>query len=222
MELTSMIKNKGKVVKEPIEEHGIWIFADTKCRVDKKVTYTWNSLFQAFQDKDFLMLLQDYVSTELRKEVYRHINKSWLHRPGVKTLVLPCPDVIEWITRKIDHHHRSIINYEGKSVASYKSSVFNQMYHLKEAYIKLSPKWLRQKSESVDLLTILKGWWSEVNFKTKSAAAEWKTSKFRKSVQNIVIFLSRVFGRKNGSTFLDKWIPIIYQIITSGENLNWG
>jgi hypothetical protein len=33
--------------------------------------------------------------------------------------------------------------------------------------------------------------------------------------------LSRVFGR-NGSTFLDKWILIIYQIITSGANLNWG
>ena len=44
----SMIQNKGKVVKEPVKEHGIWIFADTECRVDKKVTYTWNSLFQPF------------------------------------------------------------------------------------------------------------------------------------------------------------------------------
>ena len=129
----------------------------------------------------------------------------------MKTLVLPCPDVIEWITRKIDHQHRSILNYEG-----------NQMHHLKEAYIKVSPKWLKHKSESADLLTILKGWWSEGNFRTKSATAEWKTSKFRKSVQIIVIFLSRVFGRKDGSTFSDKWILIIYQIITSGATLNWG
>ena len=48
MESTSMIKNKGKVVKESIKEHGICIFVDIECRVDKKVTYTWNSLFQAF------------------------------------------------------------------------------------------------------------------------------------------------------------------------------
>ena len=41
-------------------------------------------------------------------------------------------------------------------------------------------------------------------------------------MQIIVILLSRVFGRKDGSTFLDKWIPIIYQIITSGATLNWG
>ena len=78
---------------------------DTECRVDKKVTYTWNYLFQAFQDKDFMMLLQDYVSTKLSKEVYRNTIKFGLHRVVVKTPVLPCPDVIEWITRKIDHQH---------------------------------------------------------------------------------------------------------------------
>ena len=121
----------------------------------------------------------------------------------MKTLVLPCLDVIERITRKIDHHHQSILNHDRNSVASYKASMFNQMYHLKEAYIKVSPEWLKKKSESSDLLTILKGWWSEGHFRTKSTAAEWKTSKFRKSVQIIVIFLSRVFGRKDGSTILD-------------------
>jgi hypothetical protein len=137
-------------------------------------------------------------------------------------MVLPCSDVIEWITRKIDHENRSIVNYEGKSVARYKDLVFNQMYHLKESHIKVTPKWLKQKSESIDILTILKGWWSEGHFRTKYVAAEWKNSKFRKSVQIIVILLSRVFGGKDGSTFPNKWIWIIYQIITSGETLNWG
>ena len=78
-----------------------------------------------------MILLQDDVSTELRKGVYKNIIKSGLHRAAMKTLVLPCLNVIGWITRKIDHQHRSIINYEDKSVASYKASVFNQMYHLK-------------------------------------------------------------------------------------------
>ena len=107
-------------------------------------------------------------------------------------------------------------------MASYKASVFDQMYHLKEAYIKVSLEWLKQKSESVDLITILKGWWSEGHFRTKSAIAKWKTSKLRKSVEIIVILLSRVFRRKHGSAFPDKWILIIYQIITSGTTLNLG
>ena len=94
------------------------------------------------------------------------------------------------------------------------------MYHLKEYSIKISPEWLKQKSESTDLLTILKGWWSEGQFISKSVVVEWKTSKFRKNVQIIVILISRVFRGKDGSTFLDKWIPIIYQIITSGASLN--
>ena len=99
----------------------MWIFVDTYCQVDKKVTFTWNSLFQAFQDKEFQILLQDDVSTELSKEVYRNIIKSGLHRATVKTPVLPCPDVIEWITRKVDHENREILNSEYKSVANYKA-----------------------------------------------------------------------------------------------------
>ena len=114
------------------------------------------------------------------------------------------------------------MNVEGKVVANYKPSMINQIYHLKKATAKVSLDWLKQKSESADMLTILKGWWSEANFGSKPVNIEWKTSKFRKTVQIIVILLSRVFGRKDGSTFLDKWIPIIYQIMTSGVTLNWG
>ena len=145
-----------------------------------------------------------------------------MHRATVKTPVLSCPDVIEWITRKINHQHRSILNVEGKTVANYKPSMINQIYHLKEATVKISPDWLKQKSESTDMLTILKGWWSKGNFRSKLANVEWKTSKFRKTMQIIVIFLSRLFKRKDGSTFPDKWIPIIYQIMIRGVTLNWG
>ena len=145
MASTSMLKNKRKFVKELINKKGAWIFADIECKVDQKVTFTWNSLFQAFQDKYFQMLLQDDVSTELSKEVYKNMINSGLHRATVKTPVLPCLDVIEWITRKIDHENQSILNYEDKSVSNYKASVFNQMYHLKEAHIKVTLEWLRQK-----------------------------------------------------------------------------
>ena len=168
------------------------------------------------------MLLQDDVSTKLSKEVYKNIIKYGLHRATLKTLVLPCPDVIEWITRNIDHEHLSILNYENQSVASYEASIFNEMYHLKNDHIKATLEWLRQKSASTNFLTIMKGWWFEGKFRAKSAFAKWKNSKFRKSVKIIVILSSKVFERKDGSTFLDKWIPSIYHIITRGSTLNWG
>ena len=66
--------------------------------------------------------------------------------------------------------------------------MINQIYHLKEATVKISPDWLKQKCESVNMLTILKGWWFEGNFRRKLVNVEWKTSKFRKIVQIIVIF----------------------------------
>ena len=81
----SMLKSKRNNVEEPTKEQGMWIFVDTECRVDKKVTITWNSLFQAFQDKELQMLLQDDVSFQLSKEIYRNIIKSRQRQTTIKT-----------------------------------------------------------------------------------------------------------------------------------------
>ena len=133
------LKNKRKIVKEPAKEQEMWIFVDTECRVDKKVMFTWNSLFQAFQDKEFQVLLQDDPSTELRKEIYKNIIKYGLHRAVIRTPILPCSDVIEWITQRVSHESKSILNFKDKSVASYKASVVNRLYHFKEAHVKVTP-----------------------------------------------------------------------------------
>ena len=110
MASSSLTKNLNKTVKDPIKENGVWIFSDTECKADMKVCYTWTSLFQEFQDKEFVVLLQNDANIELSKEIYKNISKSGLHRATVKTHVLSCLDVIEWITRKIDHQHRPILN----------------------------------------------------------------------------------------------------------------
>jgi hypothetical protein len=57
MASTSLTNNLKKTVEDLVKENGIWIFSDTECKADKKVSYTWNYLFQAFQDKELLMLL---------------------------------------------------------------------------------------------------------------------------------------------------------------------
>ena len=95
MESNSVLKRKRKTTEEPTKEQGMWIFADTQCRVDKKVIFTWNCLLQAFQDKEFQVLLQDDISIELSKEIYRNIIRYGLHQAAIKTPVLPCLDVIE-------------------------------------------------------------------------------------------------------------------------------
>jgi hypothetical protein len=88
--------------------------------------------------------------------------------------------------------------------------------------VKVTLEWLKERNDSADFLSIMKGWWSSGQFRSKTSSVEWKTSKSRKSIQIIAIFLSRVFRRKDALSFLDKWIPIIYQVITSGSTLNWG
>ena len=57
MASNSLTKNLKKIVKESVKENGIWIFTNIECKADKKVFYTWTSLFQAFQDKEFTVLL---------------------------------------------------------------------------------------------------------------------------------------------------------------------
>ena len=58
----------------------------------------------------------------------------------------------------MDHDNRAILNFEDKSVASYKASVLNQFYHFKEAHVKVTPEWLKQKNDYDDFLEIMKGW----------------------------------------------------------------
>ena len=67
MESGSLTKNMNKTVEEPIKENEIWIFSEIECKTNKKVCYTWTSLFQAFQYKKFVVLLQNDASTELSK-----------------------------------------------------------------------------------------------------------------------------------------------------------
>ena len=105
MASSSLAKNSQKTAKEPIKENGIWIFFDIECKADKKVCYTWTSLFQAFQEKEFVVLLENDANTKLSREIYKNIIKSGLHRVAMKTPMLPCPDIIEWITRRINHQH---------------------------------------------------------------------------------------------------------------------
>jgi ribosome-binding factor A len=80
MESNSLTKNLNKVVEDPIKENGTWIFSNIECKEDKKVCYTWTSLFQEFQDKKFVVLLHNDAGNELSKEIYKNINKSGLHR----------------------------------------------------------------------------------------------------------------------------------------------
>ena len=145
MASNSVLKSKRKVVEEPTKEQGIWIFVDTECWVDKKVIFTWNSLFQAFQDKEFQVLLQDDPNTELSKGIYINIIKSGLHLEAIGTPVLTCTYAIEWITRKVDQENIAIINFEDKSVCIYKASVLNLIYQFKEDHVKVTLEWLKKK-----------------------------------------------------------------------------
>jgi hypothetical protein len=165
-------------------------------------------------DKRFKVFLQDYPSIELNKSIYKNISNSGLHWIASKTPVLPCPGVIEWMTRRIDHESRTILNFEDNHASSYQSLVLNRLYHFKESHEKVTPEWLKDKNENIDFLSIMKGWCSKGKFRAKSSPVEWRTSKFRKSIQIIVILLARVFERKYASSFLEKWITIIHQVIT--------
>ena len=130
---TSSLKSKRKTIEELVEKHELWEFIDTKCRVNKKIDLKWNTLFQAFQNEEFQVFLQDDTSTKLSKGIYKNISKSRLHRAAARTSVLPCPDVIKWMTQRIDHETNTILNIKDKHVASYQPPKLNQLYHFKES-----------------------------------------------------------------------------------------
>ena len=46
--------------------------------------------------------------------------------------------------------------------------------------MKVTSEWLKENNESVDFLSIMKGWWSEGQLREKPSPVEWKAYKFRK------------------------------------------
>ena len=123
-------------------------------------------------------MLQDDPSAELSKGIYRSISKSGVYRAAAKPPILPCPNVIEWLTRKVGHERRNLLDFEGHHVESYKDLVLNKIYHFKEPQIKVTQEWLQNTYDSIDFLNFMKGWWSEGNFRSKPTPTGWKISKF--------------------------------------------
>ena len=64
------------------------------------------------------MLLQDDPCMELKKYIYKKISKSGLYRAIAKPFILLCLDVVEWMTRKVDHSNRILLKFEGKHVVA--------------------------------------------------------------------------------------------------------
>ena len=81
------------------------------------------------------------------------------------------------MTWKIDHEIRIILKFEGKHVASYQALVLDLMYHFKKSEVRVTLKWLKRKYESIDFLTIMKGWWSKGNFRSNPTPSRWRNSK---------------------------------------------
>ena len=78
------------------------------------------------------MFLQDDPNTKMNKEIYQNISKSKVYRDAAKLPILSFPDVIEWLTRRVDHQSITLLDFEGKHVASYQPSMLHQMYHFKQ------------------------------------------------------------------------------------------
>jgi hypothetical protein len=114
--------------------------------------------------------------------------------------------VIKWISQRVDHERRQIINFEDKNVAIYQALLLNQLYHFNESQVKVTTEWLKENNEG--------------QLRSNPLPFDWKTSKFRKSIQIIVILVSIVFGRKDASSFPKTWISIIHQVITHASILN--
>lgn len=84
------------------------------------------------------MILQYDPSKKLRKRIYKNISRPRLYRATTKPPILPCLDVIKWMTWRIDHESKTILNFYGKQVASYQAHVLGQMYHFKEAQVRVT------------------------------------------------------------------------------------
>ena len=58
------------------------------------------------------MLLQDDQYMEIIKDTYKNISKSGLYRASTNPSILSCRNAVEWMTRKVDHSNKILLNFE--------------------------------------------------------------------------------------------------------------
>jgi hypothetical protein len=137
------------------------VFIDTECKIDQKISFKWNQLFQVFLTRDYHILLQHNPCKELSKDTYKNISKFRIYGVVAKPLILPCHDVVAWMAIKVDHSNMILLNFNEKHVARYQPYIIHRMYHFKEPQIKITREWLESKVETIDYLTQMKGWWAK-------------------------------------------------------------
>ena len=69
MESASGVKNKRKNIEtqNAVEGNETWMFMDTKCRIDRKISFQWNQLFHVLLNGYYQVILQDDPIIELSK-----------------------------------------------------------------------------------------------------------------------------------------------------------
>ena len=110
------------------------------------------------------MSLKDDPCIKLRKVIYKNMKNFGLYRAAINPLIFSCPDVVEWMKRKVDHSNRIVLNFDRKHVVSYQPYTIHQMYHFKETQIKITQEWLHSRAKIIDYLSQMKGWWDEEKF----------------------------------------------------------
>jgi hypothetical protein len=124
MTSTSSWKSKRNTIEEPMQKQEISTFTNTECRVNKRIAFKWNTLFQAFQKKKSFNFCYKMILVHNLAKAYTKVLPSLGY-------IRACPDVIEWMTQRIDHGSRIILNFKDKHVAIYQAPVLNHLYHSK-------------------------------------------------------------------------------------------
>jgi hypothetical protein len=97
------------------------VFRDTATNSGLESFPGWGEIYRRLKDEDYPQVVPpaDPDDRDIDDHVFPNIRAAHLHIVGARTAVLPCSEIIEWILNHADTDARTIVNDQGRTIASF-------------------------------------------------------------------------------------------------------
>jgi hypothetical protein len=107
------------------------------------------------------------VPTDLAKDnnkdddVYPNIRRSYLQNVGVKSIVIPCFQMVKWIIDDVNLDNMMTINEHGKFIASTHPNNMEMYYMCARGKLSMTPYWVEEFEKQENYHKVMIKWWIE-------------------------------------------------------------
>jgi len=145
--------------------------------------------------------------------VFTNIRRSRLHKISTRTPIMPCYEAIERVIKHTNVDIMTILNDEGRCVASYHGYELEKYSRLHELEKYMINDFMEKFHQSHDIRKILTSWWVEDKSFFGKSNGICTMLKLRDPYIYAIALMCKLYIDHNCIHFKDAWVLIVHIVI---------